>query len=169
MVAMDWAEPKIVLWLNQLGHEAGTRRWRPRFPHRLIAAALLRKERTDKERTDNEGHDHDQALRHSVAPNHAFAQAFRDVAARHGGAVHEYPQLAEVLESADERVLLREAVAADPRLIELYAQLRGRDEAIRVYGLTAVDALDAAREAVKAGLPAWGRRSSASSTLTAAR
>lgn len=85
MVAMDWAEPKIVLWLNQLGHEAGTRRWRPRFPHRLIAAALLRKERTDKERTDNEGHDHDQALRHSVAPNHAFAQAFRDVAARHGG------------------------------------------------------------------------------------
>ncbi|WP_331753549.1 hypothetical protein OIA45_40650 (plasmid) [Streptomyces chartreusis] len=66
-------------------------------------------------------------------------------------------------------VLLREAVAADPRLIELHAQLRGRDEAIRVYGLTAVDALDAAREAVKAGLTAWDRRSSASSTLTAAR
>ncbi|MFE7444590.1 hypothetical protein ACFU7X_29560 [Streptomyces chartreusis] len=149
MVAVDWSEPKIVLWLNPLGHEADTRRWRPRFPHRLIAAALLRKDRTDKERTDTEGHDHDQALRHSVAPNHAFAQAFHDVAARHGEAVHEYPQLAEVPESADERVLPREAVAADPRLIELYAQLRGRDEAIRVYGLTAVDALDAAREAVK--------------------
>ncbi|MFF8177759.1 hypothetical protein [Streptomyces chartreusis] len=150
MVAMNWSEPKIVLWLNQLGHEAGTRRWRPRFPHRLIAAALLRKDRTDKERADNEGTDHDQALRHSVPPNTAFAQA-REATKRHREAVYEYPQLSDVPESADERALLREAVAADPELLALYTQLRGRDEAIRVYGLTAVDAMDAAIEAARAG------------------
>ncbi len=161
MVAMGWSEPKIVLWLNQLGHEAGTRRWRPRFPHRLIAAALLRKDRTDKERTDHEGTDHDQALRHSVAPNHAFAQASRHAAARHREPVHEYPRLADVPESADERALLREAATGNPRLVELYAQLRGRDEAIRVYGLTAVGAMDAAHEAAQAGLMASRRRSSA--------
>lgn len=158
MVTMNWSESKIVLWLHQLGHEAGARRWRPRFPHRLIAAALLRKDRTDKTRADNEGADHDQAVRHSVAPNHAFAQASRDVAVRHSEPVHEYPLLADVPESADERVLLREAVAADPGLIELYAQLRGRDEAIRVYGLTAVDAMDAAREAARAGLTLASRQ-----------
>lgn len=34
----------------------------------------------------------------------------------------------------------------------MYAQLRGRDEAIRVYGLTAVTAMDAFLEAARAGL-----------------
>ncbi|MFJ6650582.1 hypothetical protein ACIQPS_33680 [Streptomyces sp. NPDC091290] len=151
MVAMGWSEPKIVLWLNQLGHNTGTRRWRPRFPHRLIAAALLTLDRQAHQQQTQHGPDPDEDLRRSVAPNKAFRRARLAIAATREPVV-EYPDLRQVPEDAMERGLLRAAVAETPELVRLYAQLRGRNEAIRVYGLTAVAAMEASIEASRAGL-----------------
>ncbi|MFJ3658315.1 hypothetical protein ACIPPR_34045 [Streptomyces nigra] len=152
MVAMGWSEPKILLWLNQLGHNnAGTRRWRPRFPHRLIAAALLTLDRQAQEQQTQHGPDPDDDLRRTVAPNQAFHRARIAIAATREPVV-EYPDVLQVPEDAMERGLLRDAVVEAPELVRLYAQLRGRDEAIRVYGLTAVTAMDAFLEAARAGL-----------------
>ncbi|MFF7527278.1 hypothetical protein [Streptomyces pseudovenezuelae] len=151
MVARGWSENRILIWLNQLGQEIGAPRWRPRFPHRVIAAALLRKDVADKQQTETQGDDYEQDIRRAVAPNAAFAQAAQAVAG-HREPVVEYAQLDEESESADERALLREAAAANLTLVRLYRDLRGRDEAVRVYGLQAVADLDAADELAAAGL-----------------
>ncbi|MDI9834992.1 hypothetical protein [Streptomyces sp. KAU_LT] len=122
-----------------------------RFPHRLIAAALLTLDRQAQEQQTQPGSDPDENLRRSVAPNKAFRRARLATAATREPVV-EYPDLRQVPEDAMERGLLRAAVAETPELVRLYAQRRGRDEAIRVYGLTAVTAMDASLEAARAGL-----------------
>lgn len=152
MVARGWNENRILIWLNQLGQEIGAPRWRPRFPHRVIAAALLRKDKADKERTDSQGSDFDQAVRQAVLPHEAFAVAAQKVAAAHREPVVDYPDITEIPELSEERGLLRDKAKEDMRLLRLYMQLRGRDDAIRVYGLAAVAAMDAADEMAAAGL-----------------
>jgi hypothetical protein len=150
MVAMGWSEPKIVLWLNQLGHEAGTRRWRPRFPHRVIAAALLRQDAKETRQSELQGPDYQQDLRRAVAPNSAFQQARLAISGRREPVV-EYLGLHEAAEETHERALLRNKAKADAGLVRSFFRHCGRQAAIRVYGLEAIAALDAAVERERAG------------------
>jgi AraC-like DNA-binding protein len=154
MVARGWTENRILVWLNQIGQEIGAPRWRPRFPHRVIAAALMRKDHADKQHADAQGADYDQDVRHAVSPNQAFAQAARTIAGHREPTV-AFPQLEEAPESIDERALLRDAAAENLTLARLFMDLRGRSETVRVYGLEVVAALDAADEMAAAGLSGW--------------
>ncbi|WP_235455410.1 hypothetical protein [Streptomyces olivochromogenes] len=149
MVAMGWSEPKIVLWLHQVGHTAGTRRWRPRSPHRLIAAALRRHDHAATQKTIVQGPDYEQAARHSTAPNNAFQQAREKVQPDMRQGV-EYPALDDIPEDIWDRAILHHAV--DAALVRSFALHVGRDETIRVYGSKAAEILDAADENARAGL-----------------
>jgi hypothetical protein len=153
LVARGWSENRILIWLNQLGQEIGAPRWRPRFPHRVIAAALQRKDAADKQRTEREGDDPEQDLRRAAAPNEAYAQA-RAAVRRFEEPVADYPDLDAIPEGHDDRILLRDAVAADAALVRAFRDLAGRAEAIRVYGFPAVAALETADELAAAGLGA---------------
>lgn len=147
MVARDWSEPKIVLWLNQLGARLGVRRWRPDAPHRVIAAALKRQDEADTATA----HGHTPAVEESVpSGREEWRQACAGVR-RHRETVVDYPLLEEAAECVEERVLLREQAGGDLGLVRSFVQLAGRDAAVRVYGLTAVAALDAAIEQERAG------------------
>ncbi|MDH6523467.1 hypothetical protein M2163_000028 [Streptomyces sp. SAI-135] len=136
LVAKNWFDTQILMWLRDLGQELGMARWRPRFPHRVIAAALHRLDRAETERQTAQGPDYDDALQQFVPPNRAFGQATQQIRqdpfARNGYV--EYPQVEDVPVDAWDLSLLREAVASDPDLVLVAAQLSGREAALRTYG-----------------------------------
>ncbi|MFE5037118.1 hypothetical protein [Streptomyces sp. NPDC056683] len=154
LVAQEWSDARIVAWLQKLGAELGVRRWRPQFPHRVIAAAVRRDDQAATERAHNEGPDDEPYVR-PVAPNAAFSAAREALrGAQHGAPADTMPTTEETPMDAWERAALREAAAADPGLVLACARIAGRDEAIRVYGTLAVGILDAAEERARwAGLP----------------
>lgn len=153
LVARDWSESQIVLWLGRLGHEIGAPRWRPRFPHQMIAAALLREGQADKQRTDNQGPDYDEALRKATAPNADFHQARERVrwAKEPTVSYGSYGEHDEVTPTTWEVAQQKEAAAADPALVLAAARLAGREAAIRTYGTEGARILDAFDEFGKAG------------------
>jgi AraC-like DNA-binding protein len=151
LVAKDWAEPQIVLWLNRLGLEVDARRWRPRFPHRVIAAALLGTDRADKQRTDTQGATYEDDLRHAAAPTEEFRAVARALREEVPETWAEYPDLDQVPSQTWEKVNLQEAATQDPALILSFAQHAGREEAIRVFGTKAAAALDWELERQAAG------------------
>ncbi|MEV0184332.1 hypothetical protein AB0I54_34360 [Streptomyces sp. NPDC050625] len=144
MVAKDWSETQILLWLRDLGQKLGVPRWRPRYPHRVIAAALRRQDRAEAGRATTHGLDYDEALQHAVAPNEAFQQATRRI--RQDSSTQEtyveYPQLEDVPMDAWDRSLLQDAVSADPALVLVAAQISGREAALRTYGSEGARILD---------------------------
>ncbi|MFD0032579.1 winged helix-turn-helix domain-containing protein [Streptomyces sp. NPDC127172] len=151
LVARDWSESRIVLWLRNLGQEIGVRRWRPRFPHRVIAAAIRRDDQAAAQRAITVGPDDEPYVR-PVAPNAAFLAArgpLRAVAPR--GPVEEMPTLDEVPENTWDLAMLREAAADDPAMILSFARHAGREATLRVYGTAAARILDAADEFTQAG------------------
>jgi hypothetical protein len=151
LVARDWSESRIVLWLRNVGEELGVRRWRPRFPHRVIAAAIRRDDQAAAQRAITVGPDDEPYVR-AVAPNTAF-QAARD-AVRAGGPqvpAETLPTVDQAPEDTWDRATLREAAAADPALVLSFARFAGRDETLRVYGTAAARILDAAEEFGRAG------------------
>ncbi|MER7350713.1 hypothetical protein ABT390_35505 [Streptomyces aurantiacus] len=155
LIAKDWSRPQIARWLHQLGQELGVRGWRPRSPHRVIAAALLRQDQAETRSADAYGPDYDEALRHSASPNDEFQQAcqtVKDVPSRSCG--EEYPSLEEVPEDAWDLTELRQAAASDRTHVLTYARLCGESEAVRVYGTAAVAALENALEMARAGFRA---------------
>lgn len=143
LVAMGWSESRIVRWLNQLGAAVRAQRWRPRFPHRVIAAAL-RRDDIDPTLTWTT-----EALPPRAEPNTAFQQATQALHGREP--VEEYPTVDEAPEDVQDLLHLREAAAKSPELVVAYARFAGREEALRVYGARAAHILDMAAAGLLAG------------------
>lgn len=159
MVAKDWSETQILLWLRDLGQELGVRRWRPRFPHRVIAAALRRHDQAETKRATTHGLDYDEALQHTIPPNEAFQQATRKI--RQAPSTQEiyveYPQVEDIPMDAWDKSLLREALTADPQLVLVAARVSGREAALRAYGSEGARILDLHAEFQAASI-SWPRR-----------
>jgi hypothetical protein len=153
MTAKGWSEGQIVMWLERLGQEIGVRRWRPRFPHRVIAAAMRRQDQAETRQALADSPDPRAALRESTGPNRAFQQARQSLRSLPSQrSAEEYPQLEDVPQDAWDLVVLREAAAGEPGLVRACVRLCGRDEAVRIYGTAAIAAADAALEDARAGL-----------------
>ncbi|MEU2426983.1 hypothetical protein ABZ619_39225 [Streptomyces sp. NPDC007851] len=153
LVARDWSEGRIVAWLGKIGQEIGAPRWRPRFPHRVIAAALRRKDEADT-RQAHHGADPD-AARATTAPNAAFGAA-REIVRANGDRVqaritprdttgaqswaygeHDTSDLTQ-----DDRAHQLAAGLVEPELILSCARILGRDGAVDLYGEAAANLLD---------------------------
>jgi len=150
LVARDWTDNQILVWLGRLGQETGAVRRRPRFPHRVIAAALLRKDREDTQRA--EGHLPGENAA-PAAPNAAFQaarEALRTRRPQEPAAV--VPTVDQVPVGEWDRATLRDAAAADPTLVLSCARHVGREETLRLYGSAAAAILDAADEEARTGL-----------------
>ncbi|MFF1284351.1 hypothetical protein ACFVY4_26865 [Streptomyces sp. NPDC058299] len=150
--AREWSDARIVAWLGKLGNELGVRRWRPRFPHRVIAAALRRDDQTATERAYTEGPDDEPYVR-PVAPNEAF-QAARE--AIRGG--HEEPSECWAIGEHDkveldllERAAHVEMARETPGLILAQYRFLGRESAIRTFGTMAARVIDDYLEMARAG------------------
>lgn len=139
VVARGWTDNQILLWLHQVGQEIGAPRFRPRFPHRVLAAALLRKDAGDTRRA----HGHSGAPESGeTKPNAAFGEASALIGERYGDVAYvTYPQLEDAPEDVWDRDLL--LGAADPghlrSLKYVYGEAHGRAEAVRLLGSVAVD------------------------------
>jgi len=145
LVARDWHEGRIVAWLGRLGQEIGAPRWRPRFPHRVIAAALRRQDEADARLAQNGPTPG--ATRPANAPTAEFAAAARRVAERYAPTdIVDYPSVAESPENIHDRGILHDVAAADLGIVRSLIEHLGRDEALRIAGSDAVRAYDAARE-----------------------
>ncbi|MEU1273580.1 hypothetical protein [Streptomyces sp. NPDC005799] len=148
LVARDWTQPQIVLWLNRLGQDIGAPRWRPKAPHRVIAAALHRKAAHDECTAVPGDLAHEERLP-PVAPNAAFHQAATTVRHQCTGASgtdtsgNGYGEHDEFQPTAWEVAQLREAAKSDPTLVLATARIRGRAAAIATYGTMAVPILEA--------------------------
>ncbi|GHB03623.1 hypothetical protein GCM10010330_67360 [Streptomyces tendae] len=154
MVAKDWSHTQILLWLRDLGQELGVRRWRPRFPHRVIAAAMRRQDDEEVQRT----HGHLPSTEPgpaAAAPNDAFRQA-REALRNHDSAAvvsyGTYGQHDSVTLSQWEAVQQQEALADFPELVLAAARIGGREQAIAAYGSQGARILDLHTEFQTAGL-----------------
>ncbi|MEU9979303.1 hypothetical protein [Streptomyces sp. NPDC051014] len=142
LVARDWSESRITLWLRHLGEERGIPRWRPRAPHRVIAAALRRRAQEEALTTVPAHLEHEEHLP-MTGPNTSFQQATAQLRAQRGGSAEstvdegrpdgESPSALTVWELAH----LREAARTDPALVLAYAHVRGPAAATAVYGTVA--------------------------------
>jgi hypothetical protein len=142
LVARDWSDSRITLWLGKLGQDIGAARRRPRAPHRVIAAALRRKDREDATSAvpaDLEAEEYQRP----AAPNAAF-DAARAAVRRHREPMGVYPTLAEIPVFYEEILEQREAAELDPGLVRATARIAGRDEALRIFGPRAAEILEAA-------------------------
>jgi hypothetical protein len=142
LVARDWSDSRITLWLGKLGQDIGAARRRPRAPHRVIAAALRRKDREDATSAvpaDLEAEEYQRP----AAPNAAF-DAARAAVRRHREPMAEYPTLTEIPVFYEEILEQREAAELDPGLVRATARIAGRDEALRMFGPRAAEILEAA-------------------------
>ncbi|MGW1564105.1 hypothetical protein ACWCQ1_47795 [Streptomyces sp. NPDC002144] len=148
LVARDWSQPQIVLWLNRLGQDIGAPRWRPRAPHRVIAAALHRKAAHDERTAVPDDLTHEEH-RPCVGPNAAFHQAATTLRQQFNGADgtdasrNGYGEHDAIQPTAWEVVQLQEAAKSDPTLVLATARIRGRAAAIATYGTMAVPILEA--------------------------
>ncbi|MGW7244306.1 hypothetical protein [Streptomyces sp. NPDC054804] len=142
LVARDWSEPRIVRWLHHLGQELGVPRWRPRTPHRVIAAALPPKAQEDALTAVPADLEHEEHLP-STAPNMDFQQATAVLrkplagGAEPSGSVDGFGEDDDVALTAWELAHLREAVRTDPALVLAYTHIHGRTAAIATYGTIA--------------------------------
>jgi hypothetical protein len=142
LVARGWSDSRIVLWLGKVGQDIGAARRRPRAPHRVIAAALRRKDREDAVSAvpaDLEAEEYQRP----AAPNAAFAAA-RTVVRQRQEPMAAYPTLAETPEHFGELIEQREAAELDPGLVRATAHIAGRDAALRMFGPRAAAILEAA-------------------------
>ncbi|MDX3298589.1 hypothetical protein PV569_33550 [Streptomyces scabiei] len=144
LVARDWSENKILIWLNKLGHEIGAPRWRPQFPHRVIAAALQRSDKEAATRAVPADLEHEEHLP-VKEPNSAWGEATTALRNRLMGVPPEpetgYEDSADEIDDSDFGDRMK-AVKADPALARVWAQYRGREEAIRRFGSEAARILD---------------------------
>ncbi|MFJ2774352.1 hypothetical protein [Streptomyces sp. NPDC087300] len=153
LVAKDWSRTQILVWLRDLGQELGVGRWRPRFPHRVIAAALRRQDKAEAERASTHGPDYDEVLQRAVPPNDAFQRTTRRVRAdpAAGETCTEYAQVEDVPMNKWEMSLLRDAVKTTPELVLAAARISGREAAVRTYGTEGARILDLHAEFQTAG------------------
>ncbi|MFJ8158374.1 hypothetical protein [Streptomyces sp. NPDC094468] len=148
LVARGWNEPRIMSWLHHLGQELGVPRWRPRAPHRVIAAALRRKAVDDALTAVPADLEHEEHLP-PAAPNAAFQRALAVLrqtppngTARSVGDINGAEDELQSSLTTWELAHLREAARTDPALVLSYARIRGRAAAIATYGTMALAILD---------------------------
>ncbi|WP_260695930.1 hypothetical protein [Streptomyces sp. IB201691-2A2] len=155
MVAKHWSETQILLWLRDLGQELGVGRWRPSFPHRVIAAALRRQDQAAAKQAITHGSDYDEALQLAVPPNEAFQQSTRKIRQDPSTqeAYVEYAQVEDVPMNSWDRALLRDAAKGKPELVLATARISGRDAALRTYGSEGARILDLHAELQASGMP----------------
>jgi hypothetical protein len=142
LVARDWSDSRIVLWLGKVGQDVGAARRRPRAPHRVIAAALRRKDRQDATSAVPAHLDAEEYMR-PAAPNAAFQEAREAIRPRQERMV-DYPTADVLPELREELFEQRAAAELDPGLVRATAHVLGRDEALRMFGPRAADILEAA-------------------------
>ncbi|MFJ3763002.1 hypothetical protein [Streptomyces sp. NPDC090080] len=143
LVAQDWSEPRIRLWLHRLGQDLGAPRWRARAPHRVIAAALRHMAHTNALTAVPADIEHEE-YHPSAAPNRVFQQAITDL---RKPPPNGNTQSADDVNSAEndpqrsltkwELAQLREAARTDPALVLSYAHIHGPAAAIETYGTMA--------------------------------
>ncbi|MFG2463366.1 hypothetical protein ACGFWE_40825 [Streptomyces sp. NPDC048523] len=153
LVAKDLSDTQIAVWLRDLGQELGVGRWRPRFPHRVIAAALRREDHEATQRAH--GHLPAQRDRAVSAPNAAFEQARRTLYSRVAEPVVSYGTYGEddvVTPTAWELEQQWDALSADPDLVLAAARISGRDAAVATYGSQGARILDLYSEFQASGL-----------------
>jgi hypothetical protein len=158
MVARDWSESRIVLWLNHLGQEIGAPRWRPKAPHRVIAAALHRSSREDSKMAIPAAleAEHDQQpvtgppateeyrrARETVRRNGEIRQAqISPVDPQEAGREWSIGEFTKVRSTDRQLENLRDASKADPAFIRTHAAVLGRDSALEMFGPEAARILD---------------------------
>ncbi|MEU9072386.1 hypothetical protein AB0D60_36555 [Streptomyces sp. NPDC048306] len=152
MVAKDWSQTQILLWLRDLGQELGVRRWRPRFPHRVIAAAMRCQDHEEVQRAHGHLPSTEPA---ATAPNDAFRHARETLRNHDSGTVVSYGTYGEhdtVTLNQWEAAQQQEALADFPELVLAAAQIGGRKQAIAAYGTEGARILDLHTEFQTAGL-----------------
>lgn len=149
LVARDWSEARIVLWLRNLGQAMGGRRRRPRYPHRVIAAAILREDQAAAQRAITVGPDNEPRV-HAVPPNAAFQAVRAGRPVEPDESFEDIPTVDVAPEENWDRALLQGAAADNPRLVLSFAEIAGRDAALRVYGTAAARIIDTAEELARA-------------------
>ncbi|MEE1838132.1 hypothetical protein [Streptomyces sp. SP17KL33] len=160
LVARGWSENKILIWLNKLGQEIGAARRRPRFPHRVIAAALLRSDKEAAQRAVPKDLEHEEHLP-VAAPNPAYQEAREILRSRYSSgpstsyvSYGAYSEDDQVELDAYELAQQKAAVSAFPDLVLVAAQFSGREEAIRIYGGRAAEILELHDLGIKVPVPA---------------
>ena len=155
LVARDWSQQQITVWLGRLGQEIGAPRWRPRAPHRVIAAALHQKSKQDATVAVPAALEHEEEMP-SAAPNEAFGAAAEALRARLAGSngAQDAPGYGEhdVVQLTDwEVAMMRDAAKNDPGLVLSAARNGGREAAIALYGTYGAQVLAEHEEFVAAG------------------
>ncbi|MEW2302059.1 hypothetical protein AB0958_19135 [Streptomyces sp. NPDC006655] len=156
LVARDWSQQQIVVWLGRLGRDIDAPRWRPRAPHRVIAAALHRMATEDAKRSVPAHLEAEEDMP-TTAPNAAFAAARETLRARTEGT----PDVAATVGEDDQVPLtdsekwdLRDVARTDPGLVRSAARILGRDAAVAMYGTLGAQILDQHAEFTAAGINA---------------
>ncbi|MEU6632935.1 hypothetical protein ABZ905_32315 [Streptomyces parvus] len=159
LVARDRSTLQVVVWLQHIGQACGAVRRRPRKPHRVIAAALLRADRATPQHVHHDHQPYESAADHTSTPNTDFMAAVGGARrtlgpqAGSGTDVVEYPALEAVPLDHWDRGAVLDGLESDPALVLSYAQHCGYAEAVAVYGDAGARILDRALEAQGAGLP----------------
>lgn len=155
LVARDWTDNQILVWLGRLGQKIGAPRWRPQFPHRVIAAALHRKDEADTKKAHGYAEPDQDALRTATAPHAEYGKARRIV--RINGAEMQ-ARVTPSLPDEDNQLSftnaeMQAAAKADPTLVTTAVALMGRDAALAVYGTVGAEILAAQKEYTATGWP----------------
>lgn len=155
LVARDWTDNQILVWLGRLGQKIGAARWRPQFPHRVIAAALKRKDQADTMKAHGYGEPDEDTLRAATAPHAEYGQAreaVRDIG--------DEAQARIALSLPDEdcelnltNAELQAAAKADPKLFLTAVTVIGREAALAAYGTVGAEILAAHDEYTAAAWP----------------
>lgn len=156
LVAREWTEPRIVAWLGKLGREIGAPRWRPRFPHRVIAAAILREDEAAALQAVPDDLQHEE-YKPAVAPHAEYMEALEKLRHRVGGPAEdvvsygEYGEHDTAVATTWELAQQQKAVIEDPALVLAAARIGGREAALRTYGTAGARILDLHAEMQAAG------------------
>ncbi|MGR3875718.1 hypothetical protein ACUXZZ_45115 (plasmid) [Streptomyces graminifolii] len=155
LVARDWTDNQILVWLGRLGQKIGAAHWRPQFPHRVIAAALHRKDEADTRKAHGYTEPDQDALRATTAPHAEFGEAREAVRTIGDEAqAHITPSLPdEDCQLNFTNAEMQAAAKADPRLVIAVAEFAGRDAALSVYGTVGAEILAAHDEYTAAAWP----------------
>ncbi|MFD7764101.1 hypothetical protein [Streptomyces microflavus] len=156
-VAQGRSTPQVILWLQLLGESTGANRRRPRKPHRVIAAALLRTDRATPQHVHHDHQPYERAPDHFSTPNSDFSAARRRVStapipqAGPRVVMVDYPSLDELPVDHWDRDCVGKGLETDPTLVLHYARIAGYAAAKAVYGTAGARVLNRALEDHRAG------------------
>ncbi|WP_199546376.1 hypothetical protein [Streptomyces sp. N35] len=153
LVAQDWDEAQVYGWLERLGYELGLARRRPRHPHRLIAAALLRMDKAKREHAEQCGPDHEEAAAQAAPPNAAFAESVHQMRSRLAPPQDngEYPPLSVCPQLPVDVAEMKGRASDDRSFLRYFLKWKGREETLLVCGGEHKDFIDQTLDLARVG------------------